>query len=213
MPKTDKLDLMKLHKNEYAMPKEPVLVNVKPAKYLGVVGKGKPGSDLFQAQIGALYGLAYTIKMTRKSGGGEDFKVCTLEGLYWPADPSKCIMDETNTFNWKLMIRMPGSVTQKEFNAALAAIKKKGKAGPFDDVRLETIKEGKCVQVLHVGPYDAERPTIARMQAFVESKGLKAQGLHHEIYMSDPRRIKPEKLKTILRQPVVAAATAKATGA
>lgn len=210
----DKIDLYKEHKDEYVKPKEPALVQIKPAKYLTATGRGKPGDDLFQSQIGALFGLAYTIKMTAKFAGGQDFKVSGVEGLYWGDEPGGCIPAEgVENFNWKLMIRVPANTTENQLEAAAAKLKEKGKNGPFDDVSLETLKEGKCVQVLHTGPYDAEGRTIARMQAFCTEKGLQFAGKHHEIYLSDPRRVAPEKLKTILRQPVASTKKRKAAGA
>jgi hypothetical protein len=172
------------------------VVTIKPAKYLGIQGKGEPGNAQFQAQIGALYGAAYTIKMTRKFAGQGDFKVCALEGQFWGFAAGKPTME------WKLLIRVPEYVTARDLKDAVAALKKKGKDAEAGQLRLETLKEGKCVQVLHVGPYDAERETIARMEAFARENGLAFRGLHHELYLSDPRRVPPERLRTILRHPV-----------
>jgi hypothetical protein len=192
----EKVDFYKTHKSEYATPKQPVLVEIGPAKYLAIEGKGEPGSPLFQAQIGALYGAAYTIKMTRKFAGKGDFKVCALEGQFWDFESGK------RTMEWKLLIRVPGFVTASDLKAAIAALKKKGKEAEADNLRLETLKEGKCIQVLHVGPYDKECETIARLEAFAKENGLAFRGLHHELYLSDPRRVPPERLRTILRHPV-----------
>ena len=193
---TEKVDFYKTHKSEYVTPKQPVLVEIGPAKYLAIEGKGEPGSPMFQAQIGALYGAAYTIKMTRKFAGKGDFKVCALEGQFWDFESGKPTME------WKLLIRVPGFVTARELEAAVAALHKKGKGAEVDHLRLETLKEGKCVQVLHVGPYDTEPATMARMEAFAKENGLAFRGLHHELYLSDPRRVPPERLRTILRHPV-----------
>jgi hypothetical protein len=197
MPTTaEKVDFYKTHKSEYVTPKQPVLVEIGPAKYLAIEGKGEPGSPMFQAQIGALYGAAYTIKMTRKFAGKGDFKVCALEGQFWYFECGK------RTMEWKLLIRVPEFVTARELDAAVAALHKKGKGAEVDHLRLETLKEGKCVQVLHVGPYDTEPATMARMEAFAKENGLAFRGLHHELYLSDPRRVPPERLRTILRHPV-----------
>lgn len=170
---------------------------MKPARYLAIEGQGKPGSELFQAQIGALYGAAYTIKMTRKSAGHGDYKVCALEGLYSDVD------NENHTMKWKLLIRVPDFVTERDLSDAVAALKKKGKGAEADNVRIEVLKEGKCVQVLHVGPYDQEPATIERMEAFAKENGRTLRGPHHEIYLSDPRRVPPERLRTILRFPLI----------
>jgi hypothetical protein len=114
-------------------------------------------------------------------------------------------------FNWTLMIRMPMSVKERDLTAAAAKLKEKGR--DTGGARLQHLKEGKCVQMLHVGPYDKEAETISRMQAFCGEKGFVAAGHHHEIYVSDPSRVPPERLSTILRQPVVAAKKVKAAGA
>jgi hypothetical protein len=193
---TGKIDFYKTHKSEYVTPKQPVLVNIGPAKYLSIEGNGEPSSPLFQAQIGALYGAAYTIKMTRKFAGQGDFKVCALEGQFWDFERGKPAMD------WKLLIRVPGFVTARDLKAAVAALKKRGKGAETDNLRLETLKEGQCVQLLHVGPYNQECENIARMEAFAKENGLAFRGLHHELYLSDPRRVPPERLRTILRHPV-----------
>lgn len=205
MPKTavaEKVDLYKVHKAEYAASKEPALVDVKAAKYLAIEGQGEPGGEAFQAMIGALYQVAYTMKMARKFAG-QDYKVCALEGLYWGSGPDKCFAALPKAeWRWNLMIRVPDFITAADLKATVAKLNEKGKGDLAEKVRLESIKEGRCVQALHVGPYAAEGETIARMQTFTEASGLSFSGLHHEIYLSDPRRVAPDRLKTILRQPV-----------
>ncbi len=195
----EKLDLFKLHKDEYAAPKQPAIVNVKTGKYLAISGEGRPGDETFSAQIGALYGLAYTIKFTRKQEGRGDFKVPPLEGIYPALDGAG---EQTMHMSWKLLIRMPPDTTASELKSAVAAIRKKGKTGPFDSVALEKLAEGKCVQALHIGPYNTECETVERMREFAAKQGLAVSGEHHEIYISDPTRVAAEKLKTILRYPV-----------
>lgn len=198
----EKLDLYKTHKTEYAARKDPALVEIGPAKYLTIDGKGEPGGEAFQAALAALYGAAYTIKMTKKFGGGQDYKVCALEGLWWVPNPADWINQPRDSWEWKLMIRVPEFITARDLQAAVEQLKKKGKGDGAARVRLETIREGRSVQVLHVGPYSAEPETIARMDAFVKSQGLAFRGKHHEIYLNDPRRVPPERLRTILRMPV-----------
>ncbi|MGO9094278.1 MAG: GyrI-like domain-containing protein [Bryobacteraceae bacterium] len=193
---TEKVDLYRTHKSEYVTPKEPVLVKIGPAKYLAIEGSGEVSGPLFQAQIGALMGAAWTIKMTRKFAGKGDYKVCALEGQFWNFGSSQA------TMNWKLQIRVPTFVTATDLKAAVAALNKKGKGAEAENLRLETVKEGQCVQVLHVGPYNQECETIARMEAFAKGNGLAFRGLHHELYLSDPRRVPPQRLRTILRHPV-----------
>ncbi len=201
----DKLDLYKLHKDEYATPKKPVLIEMSAARYLTILGQGKPGGEAFQAKVGALYGMAYTIKFQSKSAD-RDFVVCKLEGLWGlddqPApDFGKLPPDE---WKWKMMIRMPDFVEDSMLDEARAQLRAKGKEGDFDEVRLETIDEGQCVQMLHVGPYEQAQTTIDQMNALPDDQGLEAHMWYHEVYLSDPRRVPAEKLRTILRQPVTA---------
>jgi len=199
MPAAKKLDLYKELKAEYVTPKKPVLVKTKPAKYLTITGKGKPGGELFQKHIGALYGAAFTIKMTRKFAG-QDYKVCHLEGLWWGdkegLDFSAIPLDQ---YNWKLIIRVPDFIQKKDLDSAVRALKEKGKGPEVAEVKLEKINEGLCVQMLHVGPYPDEVKTIAQMMNLAQEKGLACQVPHHEIYLSDPRRVAPARLRTILR--------------
>ena len=202
MPAKKKLDLYWVHKPEYVTPREPVLVNVGPAKYLAIEGQGAPGSEEFQAKIGALYNVTFTIKMTKKSAG-QDYTVCKLEGLWWAADEHKEFMElPKDQWRWKLMIRTPEFIGGKELQAAISKLREKGKQAEVSSVKFENLKESVCVQVLHVGPYDAEPAAIAKMKDLVRAKGLSYHGLHHEIYFSDPRRVAPARLRTILRNPV-----------
>jgi len=199
----DKIDLYKIHKAEYAAPREPALVALKAARYLAVDGIGEPGGELFQSMLGVLYQVAYTIKMTKKFSGGPEYKVCALEGLWWCDTPENWDETPKEAWQWTLLIRTPDSISARDLKDAVAAIRDKGKDAILPaKVRLETLTEGKCVQVLHVGPYSAEKETIARMHAFAQANGLGFHGKHHEIYLSDPRRVPPERLKTILRMQV-----------
>jgi hypothetical protein len=197
-----KLDLYKVHKFEYVTPKKPVLVNVKPAQYLSIEGKGEPGGEVFHKMVGALYGIAYTVKMTKKFAG-KDYKVCQLEGLWWGSGKETDFLKNLpKTWNWKLLVRVPGFIKAKDVQDAVKKLKEKGKGAGADKVKLETIQEGQCVQMLHVGPYNQEQGTITQMMDFVREKGLACHGRHHEIYLSDPRRVPTSRLRTILRHPV-----------
>ena len=199
---TTKLDLYAKHKNEYvASAKKPGMVRVGPARYVSVPGRSAPASDEFNRAIGALYSVAFTMKMARKFAG-QDYTVTKLEG-FWSLDSVDADPSDTSTvWNWELVIRVPTFITEKEVRATIDQLVSKGKGDDVRNVRLVDIKEGECVQMLHVGPYTAEKPTIDRMKEFAELAGRKFSGRHHEIYLSDPRRVAPEKLKTILRQPV-----------
>jgi hypothetical protein len=200
---TEKIDLYRLHKAEYVALRKPSLIDTKPAIYLSISGQGAPGGEEFQARIGALYSMAFTIKMTRKFEGRENYAVSKLEGQYWcdavEGDFSRVPQDE---WQWMLLIRTPDFIVQEDLDKATTALEKQGKSPLSREVKLQMIDEGHCVQMLHVGPYDCEKETIEKMVAFAASKGFAPHGRHHEIYLSDPRRIPPERLKTILRLPV-----------
>ena len=201
MPAT-KIDLFREHKDEYATPKAPALVKTKAAKYLTIDGQGEPGGAAFTARVGALYAVAYTLKMRQKAAG-HDYKVCPLEGLWWhtPGD-SEFLEQPRQTWQWKLLIRTPDFVTLKDLKSAVAELQAKGKDAPVADVRLEKIGEGACVQALHVGSYASEPATIAQMLQFARARGLAPHGRHHEIYLSAPGRVPEARMRTILRIPV-----------
>lgn len=203
MGNTEKLDLYKQHKAEYAARQKPALIEAQRAQYLAVCGRGAPGSDEFQVRIGALYAAAFTIKMTRKFAGRGDYVICKLEGQYWDPDgapdlPVSALAD----LHWRLMIRTPDFVDQEDLDDAVRKIREKGKDVPIEAVELFELAEGTCVQMLHVGPYEQESVTLERMREWLTGEGWTPHGRHHEIYLSDPRRVAPEKLRTILRLPV-----------
>jgi hypothetical protein len=177
---------------------------VKTARYLGIEGRGAPGGAVFTAKIGAFYGVAFTVKMTRKFGGLQDYAVCKLEGQWFFDCSEDRPPARKEDWRWKLLIRTPDFVGSDEVTKAIAVLLDKGKSSEVKEVKLETLTEGRCVQMLHVGPYDREPDTVRLMREFAESKGLKLAGPHHEIYLSDPRRVPPERLKTLLREPVKA---------
>lgn len=189
-----KLDLYAEHRDEYVAPREPTLVDVGPARYLAISGHGKPGGAEFATAVAALYNVSFTIKMASKAAGS-DYAVSKLEGLWWKEGTSL-------EWSWQLLIRVPEFITRKHLADGVKKLLERGKDDAVSRVTLETLDEGKCVQVLHVGPYTAEKPMIAKMRAFATSQGLSFKGRHHEIYLSDPRRVEAGKLRTILRQPV-----------
>jgi hypothetical protein len=202
MPAAPKLDLYKVHKAEYVTPKKPVLIQTKPAKYLTIIGQGGPSGKAFQEGVGALYSVAFTLKMAKKFAG-KDYKVCHLEGLWWGDQGGQDFAAQPrDTWNWKLIIRVPDFINAKDLKDTIAKLKEKGKPPETANVELETLDEGQCVQMLHVGPYSKEGETISQMIALAGEKGLSCSGRHHEIYLSDPRRVPPERLRTILRLPV-----------
>ncbi|MGA2576682.1 MAG: GyrI-like domain-containing protein [Bryobacteraceae bacterium] len=183
------------------MPRKPVLLRIAKAAYLGIAGHGTPGGDAFERAVGALYSVAFTIKMASKFAG-RDFGVCKLEGLWWVDSGSSFITQPKDTWSWRLLIRTPDFIRKRELEAARKQLAAKGKDPLFRDVELTTLTEDRCVQMLHAGSYDREPETIRQMEAFAGEQGYRLDGLHHEIYLSDPRRVAPEKLRTILRIPV-----------
>jgi hypothetical protein len=197
MAASEKLDLYKENKAEYAATRKPTLITARPAVYLGIEGKGAPGGSAFNDAIGALYGVAFTVKMTRKFAGKQDYVVSKLEAL-WPD-----LTPDREQWRWRLMIRTPKFVSQSDIAQAIETLIKRGKGNDAQRVELSSLSEGLCVQALHVGPYDREEETVAIMRVFGEKQGLRLAGLHHEIYLSDPRRVDASKLKTILRQPAM----------
>jgi hypothetical protein len=203
MSTTEKIDLFKMHKDQYIAPKQPQLVEINRAKYLSISGRGEPGGDEFTTKIGALYGAAYTVKMTRKFAGKQDYTIGKLECLLWvDGEGQDFSSTDPKDWNWKFLIRTPDFVEDNELDTAIETLLKKGKEPDVRQVTLVSFTEGLCVQMLHVGPYDKEGETVEKMEAFAEQQGMEFHGRHHDIYLSDPRRVPPERLKTILRHPV-----------
>jgi len=201
MPTAEKTDLYKLHKSEYITPKKPVLLDVAAARYLTIEGTGRAGGEEFQRKLGALYGTAFPLKFESKFAG-RDYAVCKLEGIYWTdAGGAGFVTVPMEQWHWELIVRTPEFVTPAQLQAAQAKAIAKGVAEAVE-VRFQTIGEGRCVQMLHVGPYANEQATIEQMCAFAKREGYELGDRHHEIYLSDPRRVAPEKMRTILRIPV-----------
>ena len=197
-----KLDLRKELKKYYTAKRKPEIIDVPPGKFLAIDGRGEPGGEAYAAGLQALYGLSYTLKFKCKAEG-RDFTVMALEGLWWFDDIE--VSFETapprEEWNWRSMIRQPDFITSAMVDEIRPEVREK--RGPaVDDVVLETFHEGLSAQIMHVGPYSEEAPTIQRLHDFIEEQGYRPRGRHHEIYLSDPRRSKPENIKTILRHPV-----------
>jgi hypothetical protein len=204
MAAEEKLDLFRQNKAEYVASKMPTLITAQKAQYLAITGAGQPGGEEFQTKIGALYGMAFTIKMTWKFAGKGDYAVSKLEGQYWWDPPRKDQLFEgpAEELSWRLLIRTPDYIKQGDLTEAAGKLLDKKGIDEAREVRLVALTEGECVQMLHVGPYDEERRTVESMVEFAAAKGLEVHGRHHEIYLSDPRRVAPDKLRTILRLPV-----------
>lgn len=198
-----KLDLKKELKPLYmASPKAPALIEAPRLDFLMIDGHGLPDrSPEFHTAVARLYSTAYTLKFQSKKAGGPDWAVMPLEGLWWRDQPDA-------DWRWTLMIAQPPVVNAVQFHKAVAALAKKKPSEAGIAVRLDSLKEGLCVQYLHIGPYQDEEASIAKMSEFADASGYLLTGKHHEIYLSDPQRTPPERLKTILRHPVKRAARA-----
>jgi hypothetical protein len=207
----EKLDLKKDLKYLYAPSARKIeVVKVPIMKFVMIDGAIEPGlapgtSPLFQENMTALYGAAYTLKFMAKLREEDpvDYPVMALEGLWWVEDGHFDIKIKDNWF-YTVMIMQPDLVTPGMFTDALAQLRKKKGAQPgFARLRLESFEEGLCVQTMHIGPYDTEPATVARMDAFAAENGYTMRGKHHEIYMGNPLRADPAKLKTVLRHPII----------
>lgn len=179
------------------------LVEVPPLQFLMIDGHGDPNtSPDYVDAIATLYPVAYRLKFFSKRELGRDYRVMPLEALWWADDMDAFTRSrDKSQWNWTVMVMTPEWITEAHVEEARAAAE--GKAPRLDALRLEQFDEGLCVQTLHVGPYDEEGSTLARMHdETIPARGLRMTGRHHEIYLSDPRRAAPERLRTILRQPV-----------
>jgi hypothetical protein len=181
------------------------VVDVPPLQYLMVDGHGDPNtSQAYADALGALYPVAYTLKFASKVDLGRDYVVPPLEALWW-ADDMEAFTSarDKSRWRWTAMLMVPEWIDAAALGEAKRKVAAKGAPAALDEVRLERLVEGACVQTLHVGPYDDEGPVLSRMhREFIPQQGLRMTGRHHEIYLSDPRRVEPAKLRTILRQPV-----------
>ncbi|OLT37203.1 GyrI-like domain-containing protein [Rhodococcus sp. BGS-1C] len=182
------------------------IVDVPPLQYLMVDGHGDPNSaQEYTDAIASLYPVAYALKTASKESLGKDYVVTPLEALWWATDMDVFTTNrDKSQWRWTAMIMVPDWIDRSMFDAAVAAVRTKKRPVSLDLVRLETLIEGRCVQRLHVGPYAEEETVLAELhERFIPDNGLEMTGKHHEIYLSDARRVEPSKLRTILRQPVV----------
>ncbi len=198
----EKLDLTNVAAYHYKAKAQPEIVTLGKGQFVTITGKGAPEGEEFTAKIEMLYPVAYGIKKQCKDAG-MDFGVPKLEGLWWVESELPPLEVPRDEWHWKLMIRMPEYATAAQHTSAVAAVQKKKGNALVQQVKFESIEEGTAVQVLHTGPYATEPETLARMYAFAEAGGWQLTGNHHEIYLSDPFKTAPEKLRTILRHPVL----------
>ena len=204
-------DFKKEYKEFYLPPAKPVIVIAPKANYIAVRGKGDPNdeSGAYQQAIGVLYAVAYTLKMSYKTdhriGGFYDYVVPPLEGFWWQEGIDGVDYSDKSTFCWISVIRLPDFITRADFDWAVENASKKKKID-CSSADFLTIDEGLCVQIMHIGPYDNEPASVALMDKFLAENGyendITATRLHHEIYLSDARKVAPENWKTVIRHPI-----------
>ena len=204
-------DFKKEYKEFYLPKNKPQIVELPPANYLAIRGHGDPNQEggEYQQAIGVLYAVAYTLKMSYKTdyqiAGFFEYVVPPLEGLWWQDGVAGVDYSDKDSFNWISLLRLPDFITEKDFAWAVETASKKKK---LDCSKAEflTLDEGLCVQIMHIGPFDDEPTTVALMDDFLQEQGyapdFSAQRLHHEIYLSDARKVSPEKWKTVIRHPI-----------
>ncbi|MFO0699508.1 MAG: GyrI-like domain-containing protein [Nitrospira sp.] len=183
--------------------KEVVQVDVPSFQFLMIDGKGDPNTSReYAAAVEALFSVSYTAKFMIKKGPQHiDYAVMPLEGLWWADDLSAFVANDRAQWKWTMMIMQPAFVSEQIINAAIAEVTRKKALPAIDKLRLDTVTEGLCAQILHIGPFSQEGPTIERVHEFIAARGT-LTGKHHEIYLSDIRKAAPGKWKTIIRQPM-----------
>ena len=198
-----KIDYKKELKTLYNPPTKPfTVVDVPPLNFLMIDGSGNPNTaEAYTQAVEALYGLAYPLKFVVRKQKDIDYVVMPLEGLWWADDMDDFLTRKKDNWIWTMMIMQPEHVTAELVERVRAEVAKKKALPALNRVRFETFDEGRALQVMHIGSYDDETPTLAAMHAYIEESGNVRSGKHHEIYLGDPRRTAPEKLKTVLRQP------------
>lgn len=201
----EKIDYKKQLKHLFAPSAEKVeIVDVPQMNFLMVDGKGDPNTaKSFSDAIEALYPLSYTLKfMVKKGKKGIDYGVLPLEALWWADDMSAFTTGNKDAWKWTVMIMQPEFITLKMVKEATEEVERRKKPVALPLVRFEAFKEGKAAQIMHIGPFSEEGPTIEKVHSFIDNNGSRRMGKHHEIYLTDIRRAAPEKWKTIVRQPM-----------
>lgn len=201
-----KLDLRKSLKHLYNPPSSDfTLIDVPPMHFLMVDGHGDPGGDLYAQAVEALYSVSYPLKFMSKRELGVDYSVMPLEGLWWAEDYHVFSAEtlDRDAWQWTSLIMQPDHLTREMVDAAIAEAGRKKDLPALANMRFDTFHEGLSVQIMHIGPFSAEGPTLKRLhEEYIPQHGFDFVGKHHEIYLSDPRRADPAKMKTVLRQPV-----------
>jgi hypothetical protein len=197
------IDLKRTYREHYAAPADPVVVEVPERGFLMIDGVGDPNtSPEYAAAVAALYPIAYGLRAAVQDATGDAYTVMPLEGLWWADDMANFSVERKGDWRWTMMICVPDVVTAEVFDAVRPEVVAKKRLTAGDRVRLEPFHEGLAAQVMHRGPYATEAPTIDKLHAFIAEAGHQLRGLHHEIYLTDPRRVDPERNRTIIRQPI-----------
>ena len=199
-----KTDFKKTLKHLYKPPRRFVTVDVPEMQFVMVDGHGDPNTTQhYKDAVESLYAVAYKIKFMSKKGLEKDYTVPPLEGLWWAEDMETFITRDKSQWDWTMMIMTPDWISAEFFADAVGQVRKAKDPTAINKVRLERYHEGQSVQIMHIGSYDDEGPVLSQMHSdFIPNNGYVENGKHHEIYLSDPRRVTPEKLKTVLRQPI-----------
>jgi hypothetical protein len=202
-PELKVLDLKKDLKHLYnPSTKGVVLVDVPEMQFLMIDGMGDPNTaQEYSDAVSALYSMAYTLKFLIRKELGIDYPVMPLEGLWWVEDMRAFSVDKKNDWLWTMMIMQPDIVTLEHFQEALKQVEQKKSYPGLSKIRLERFAEGLAAQIMHIGPYATEKPTVEKIHTFIQEQSYSLSGKHHEIYLGDPRKAAPEKLKTVVRQP------------
>jgi hypothetical protein len=196
------VDLRRELRGLYSATAFPALVDVPELPFLMIDGHGDPNTaPVYRDAVQALYSVAYAVRSALRDDG-VDARVMPLEGLWWTDDMATFSTDARSDWDWTLMILLPGQATADVVEEVRDRTAEKKGLDAIGRVRFERFVEGPAAQVLHVGPYSAEEPTVAALHAYIAEQGCRLSGKHHEIYLGDPRRAAPEKLRTIVRQPV-----------
>ena len=200
----NKTDFKKTLKLLYNPPRRFVTVDVPEMQFVMVDGHGDPNTTQdYKDAVEALYAVAYKIKFMSKKGLEKDYTVPPLEGLWWAEDMETFITRDKSQWDWTMMIMTPDWISAEFFVDAVEQVRKAKDPAAINKVRLERYNEGLSVQIMHIGSYNDEGPVLSQMHSdFIPDNGFVENGKHHEIYLSDPRRVAPEKLKTVLRQPI-----------
>ena len=198
-----KVDLKRELRGVYAPTRTPSVVEVPKLAFLMVDGHGDPNtSEQYHDAVSALFSVAYAARFALKRAEVIDYGVMPLEGLWWVPDMATFSTEDKSAWDWTMMIMQPVEVTEAVLAQAKSTAAAKRSLPALDRLRLERFAEGLAAQVLHVGPYSTEGPTIAALHDFITEQGHELAGRHHEIYLGDPARSAPEKLRTIIRQPM-----------